>query len=170
MLVIIIAAPFVGTYTWLQYKKYQVQQEIRLRMQAGVKKMNLTVLQFNRIEINSLLRWEHDKEFEYMGEMFDVVSRKEMGDSIIFICLKDIKETSINKQIRLLVSVAIGQDQQQRENHKRLTNFSKSLYNSLLFPWSLPYPDIHTKKGNTPYFSNYSSIHLPPPFHPPKML
>jgi hypothetical protein len=169
-LVITITAPFVGTYTWLQYKKYQVHEEIRLRIKAGVENRELNVFQFSKIETKSLLRWEHEKEFEYKGEMYDVVLSKEKGDSIIFFCLKDHKETSINQQIKLLVSIAIGQDQQQRENQKRLTWFSKSLYHALLFSWSLPHPNNHSKKGNTPYYSNYSSIHLPPPFPPPKML
>lgn len=165
-----MAAPWVGSFTWLEFKKHQVQEEIRLRIQEGVGKRELTVLQFSSIETMLLLRWEHEKEFEYKGEMYDVVLSKEKGDSIIFFCLKDHKETSINQQIKLLVSIAIGQDQQQRENQKRLTWFSKSLYHALLFSWSLPYPDNHSKKGNTPYSSNYSSIHIPPPFPPPKML
>ena len=50
-------------------------------------------------EIDSKLVWEHEREFELGGEMYDVISSQIMGDSIFYQCLHDAKETSINKRI-----------------------------------------------------------------------
>jgi hypothetical protein len=44
--------------------------------------------------------WEHEKEFEWNGEMFDVVKQKNIDGQIIYSCKKDTKEDHLKKQKR----------------------------------------------------------------------
>ena len=50
-------------------------------------------------QIKSKLTWEHEREFELGGEMYDVISTEIKGDSISYRCIHDAKESSINKRM-----------------------------------------------------------------------
>ncbi len=54
------------------------------------------------------LRFEHDFEFEWRGEMFDIVSRTETPDSIHFVVWRDTWETEQNERISSLLSAELA--------------------------------------------------------------
>lgn len=66
------------------------------RIQKAEKKA-FVLLTFSRKDSEEL-RWEHSREFEYKGHMFDVVSKKESGDSITYYCFADEKENKVKKK------------------------------------------------------------------------
>jgi hypothetical protein len=66
------------------------------RIQKAEKKA-FVLLTFSRKD-SKALRWEHSREFEYKGHMFDVVSKKESGDSITYYCFADEKENKVKKK------------------------------------------------------------------------
>jgi len=67
------------------------------KVRSNVPCEEITLLNFNETDFNSL-EWEHDKEFMYEGEMYDVVSINKTGQGIIQIrCINDKKETNLLK-------------------------------------------------------------------------
>ncbi len=170
LLFLSLLIPYLGTYTWLRYKINAVKSEVSTRIKAGIEKKDLVLLKFSIRDSETRLRWKHAKEFEFQGQMFDIVTRELHGDSISFYCLKDHEESTINRHIKSLAAKIAGQDPVQRDNHQRLNNFYKSLYNSIPFSLSLSTPEIQMEQGFYSYAFNYSSIQLPPPSPPPEIV
>ncbi|MFM9945448.1 MAG: hypothetical protein ACKVQB_09480 [Bacteroidia bacterium] len=130
ILLICLIAPITGTYIWLKYEKKQTKHEVKRQMIAGMDKNELVLLKFTRVQKETTLRWKHCKEFEFKGQMYDIVERELKGDSIFYRCWWDNTETKLNKKLDRLVSEVLGGNQQNKDNNKRLIQFFKSLYHS----------------------------------------
>ena len=127
-------------------------------------KDDLVLFGFSQTELETL-RWEHDREFEYLGEMYDVVAYKIQGDTTWYWVWWDHKETRLNQHLEKLVAKAWAGDPQQKKNKDRLISFSKNLYCTpvLSFNPSIPEP---IKNIPPPYLNLYASIfarHSSPP-------
>ena len=140
LLFICLIVPFLGTYTWLQYQKHQTKEMVKRHILTQVDKNELVTLTFSTAETATELRWEHDSEFEYKGQMYDIVETQINGDSISYICWWDHQETALNLQLQQIVEKTFGNDPQNHQKQDDLTNFYKSLYfapfraNDLLSP------------------------------------
>lgn len=97
-------------------------------MIVGMDKSELILLKFTQTEINTKLNWKHSKEFEYNGKMFDIIEQETNGDTTSYLCWLDKAETKLNKQLRELVAIALGNNPQNQNQQKQLTHFIKSLY------------------------------------------
>jgi hypothetical protein len=128
LFLIAIIAPAVGTYTFLQVQKAHVKRAIKRKMIAGINRDELVHLKFSAAEHNNLLRWEHEREFEYNGEMYDVVAREWCGDSVQYWAWWDYEETQLNRQLKQLVKGHLSKDKTTKENAERLFEFMKLLY------------------------------------------
>lgn len=97
-------------------------------MISGLKEGELVTLSFSTQEAEAKLDWEHSKEFEYNGQMYDVVESKITADSAVYVCWPDDDETLLNKQLKGIVAVALGHHQKSKESRKNLISFFKSVY------------------------------------------
>ena len=73
------------------------------------------------------LDWEHSREFEYKGEMYDVIRAETKGDSIWYWCYWDRKETKLRKELNVLLVNLMGPGQQNKNEGRQLNDFFKSL-------------------------------------------
>ncbi len=110
------------------------RREVKKLMIAGLKDEQLTLLSFSIPEANKILKWKHDKEFQYQGQMYDVVKKEIRGDSIFYVCWWDHKETLLNKQLDQLVKINTGSSPHQ-EKQERALIFLRNLYCTLPFSW-----------------------------------
>ena len=104
LLLFCFGAPFYGTCFFLQHQKHVVKKEIKRQIIAGIDKKELVHLKFSGSELHAELYWEHEKEFEYAGEMYDVVEKITIGDTTHFWCWPDHQETGLNQKLRKLVN------------------------------------------------------------------
>jgi len=74
------------------------------------------------------LRWEHEKEFEYMGCMYDVLEQQIAGDTIHLLCWQDEKETDLNRELKELAAKALDNDPIQKNRQKRISDFLQQFY------------------------------------------
>jgi len=118
----------VGTYVSLKLHEKQVRKEVKLKMISGLDKHELVLLKFTEKETQTNLLWKHSKEFEYNGQMYDVVESLIQGDSIFYWCWWDCIETKLSQQLNDLVDIALGNSEQQKHHQKQPTAFCKSLY------------------------------------------
>jgi hypothetical protein len=145
----------------------KLRKEIKRQIIAGIDKNELVCLKFSKSEIHTKLRWEHAKEFEFSGEMYDIVESATIGDSVKYWCWLDYKETLLNKELKILVAENFGKSPQNKERQNRIDTFSKSLCAFQLSAYkAMPQKGV---RFNLFYFTGYSSIHITPPVPPPKM-
>lgn len=133
LLIFSVVSPFWLFYSILQYEKQCLKKEIKRNIIAGINKNELVLLKFSREEINTKLRWEHSKEFEYNNEMYDIVESENRNDSVYYWCWWDYEETQLNKKLDSLVRTASGMDKKNTEHAQRITNFFSSFYYSNFF-------------------------------------
>ena len=163
------AAPVATTYVILKIQKKQVRREVKWKMIAGIDREELELIKLTKQEAQEDLRWEHSKEFEYNGEMYDIVETIEKGDSIFYWCWWDYEETQLNKQLDSVLALAYKKDHRSHRNQERMAVFYKSVY----------FFDSHeiklaeaTELENPPvgYFRIFQSHSLSPPVPPPEVV
>ncbi len=165
LLILSLAVPFGGSFIVLQFQKQLIKKEIKNRIISGMDRNDLVVLKFTKSESENKLKWEESKEFEYGGEMYDVVESESNGDTITYWCWLDRAETKLNRQLNDLSARAAEQNPWNKENLRRITTFLQSLYSPSRFDL-----DEFAKFRFAPRFtinSFYSSICRPPPIPPP---
>jgi hypothetical protein len=165
LLLIFLFAPALIMYFGLQYQKSQVRHEIKWRMIKGIDKDELVLLKFTEEDSQKKLLWKHSKEFEYKGQMYDIIETKIIGDTIYYWCWWDHEETNLNKQLTELVANSLGKDPLNKEKQKQLDNFYKTLYHSKFVPLKF----LTAESGQEIFYivKNYLSVshkpHVPPP-------
>lgn len=142
------------------------RKEVRSQMIAGIDKKELAQLKFSKATAKKELIWEHSKEFEYRGNMYDVIETEFNGDSIIYWCWWDNEETILNRQLSNLVLKALGSNPQNKENEKQLTEFFKTLFhNDILSIDVVSFPFDKDKRFSWvfTYISCFNVPSVPPP-------
>lgn len=165
-LICLLFAPFVVLQGWMQVRKASIRKEMKHRIMAGIPSDQLIQLSFSKEEAQKL-RWKDDKEFEFEGEMYDVVSSVSNDDSITYRCLVDNEETKLDKQLTELTASAFGMDNARRERQEHFTNFVQTLFFSKPATWSLArLNDILSIERSV---NGFSSWNISPPSPPPEV-
>lgn len=166
VLLFILIVPAIATYSWLHQKKYAVKKEVKQALIAGIDKSELVFFKFSKSELNTKLHWEHNKEFEYNDQMYDVVERITEKDSVLLWCWWDSKETKLNKQLQQLLKVAFNADSTTKEKQIQVLIFYKGLFYQPIHSW-LANGDLANR---TVFFSKrilfrtvFNQINSPPP-------
>jgi len=168
-----LSLPVLGTYTWLHFKKLRVKQEVKQAMMLGMSKERLVRLAFTKGQVDSLLHWEHAREFEFQNQMYDVLERKEQGDSIIYWCWWDQEETLLNRHLDDLAKKAFAKDSQQQKAQDQLFQFLKSIYCSVpdaMEPFILVAPNEFSQRLIWEEKNGHHSWKQSPPSPPPKLV
>ncbi len=166
LLLTAIIVPFTVVYMMMHCELNRHQTEFRSKPVSELLKQNVVILMFSKNEINTLLQWEHAKEFEYHQEMYDVIDSHTVGDSIIYRCIKDIKETGLKKKMSELLG-GIPQQSEKQSNGNRLL---KHFFSQLFFEGPDQSICMQLIKENEMIFSpeNASNRFLSPPVPPPR--
>ena len=153
------------TFAFLHYQKKQVKRTIKHEIIAGIDKDELVLLKIPTAESETLLEWEHAKEFEYQHEMYDVVSLERKGDTTYYWCWWDNEETQLNKRLDALLTGNLSHDKQHQQQKDRLLSFFKTLYHNQAQVVSFGASDEATLGITTP--QHYTSPFFTPPAPPP---
>ena len=139
---VLFIAPFYGTYLYLSLQQKVIQEAVQRKLEEGIPENELVKLTFYKEEIPKLLKWEHDKEFEYNGQMYDVVKVTDVGDSLQYLCWWDKAETATKKNKQKLLYAGI--DTSNNANHFPFT-FS-DYYKSIHFIFN-PFNGVETPEN-----------------------
>lgn len=158
--------PFVGTYIWLQQERADLKHSVFEKLEEGIAPKELVTLVVPETDLSEL-RWEHEREFEYKGQMYDVVEKKIQGDTVLFICWWDHEETRLKEEMKKLLA---GQHQDfplQNEQQQRIDTFGKNLFiiSSMVYVKN-GWDDFH-KKICSSLICGHASAVLTPPTPPP---
>lgn len=167
VLIFSFVAPFWISYSIIQYEKYQTKKKVKKLIVSGLDKNQLVQLKFSNKEIKTKLMWEHSKEFEYRGVMYDVVESNSHGDSTYYWCWEDTRETELNIILNRLASNAVDANKKVNDNLKLLSSLLSSLYYSQTNQFDLN----ESNKSNRfiyIFIANCSSLYFSPLLPPPK--
>ncbi|WP_305983003.1 hypothetical protein [Roseivirga thermotolerans] len=158
-------APLGLSYAMLKLKQWKLREDIEHQILLGVDKGELIQLTFTA-EQAATLKWEHEREFEYQGQSYDVVEKEEFDGKIIYHVWWDKAETKIKYQLDRLVAMAMKHDPDQQHNQVQIERFLKGLYHSVIVS-DLPIGfGFHIHEAmQAPVF--YRSICWSPPVPPP---
>jgi hypothetical protein len=127
-LILALILPFAGTFLVHKIQKKQIKRAIKWKIIAGIDKSELVFLKFTEKEKQTKLRWEHAKEFEYQGQMYDVTDYQTIGDTTYYWCWWDYEETNLNKQLNKKLSESLEGNPQNHERQLKLFSFLNSLF------------------------------------------
>ncbi|MEZ4993608.1 MAG: hypothetical protein R2824_24510 [Saprospiraceae bacterium] len=168
-LILSLLVPSAGTFLWVYWHKLQIRREVKERMITGMDEQELMLLKFTEAEARSELDWEHAREFEYHGQMYDVVRSEVKGDTIYYLCWPDNAETKLNRQLNELVAQSDAPGPNKRIPYQRLFKYFQSLYyctNPSLTGYLSPVRSQICSLDN----SQYTMLSLPPPVPPPRFV
>jgi hypothetical protein len=121
-------APVVTAVLVFHAERKSIRREVKWKMIAGLDDSELVLLRFHKDATKTDLRWKHSREFEYQGQMYDIVKTQESGDSIFYYCWWDYEETQLNRKLSSLVTMAWGSNPGHNHTRLRLLSFYVSLY------------------------------------------
>lgn len=162
-----VADPTAGSLTWLNLERAIVKKEVDRHIVAGIEASDLVLLKFSREEAETLLRWEHAREFEYDGQMYDVVETWAHGDTVYYRCWWDREETALNNRMRVLALRAFGDAP--RVGDRGDPSGSSLRPSSLVIPGDWAFPTPGPSDPRPPLMADrYLSIVIPPLTPPPR--
>lgn len=165
-LLLLFVFNLLAYYPFYLMKRAEIKREMKQYIKSDNYKKQLTVFTFDK-KVYSLLEWEdRGKEFKYLNNMYDVVSKEMDGEKNITIrCIQDKQE---GKLLAFL-------NKQSQENSSSIPtkHVAKRLFKMLSFIY-LPIVDIIPQtqsllaESDFYYFSNIPSLSIAPPFIPPR--
>ncbi len=111
ILVLGLIVPMITSLSYIQYQKQQVRRAIKKSIIAGLDKKDLVCFNFS-LQEKQKLRFEHAKEFEYQGEMYDIVFEEVHKDITTYWCWHDHQETELNQKLNQLINLSLEHSQE----------------------------------------------------------
>lgn len=161
-----LLVPIIATTTWYHYHRLRVRKEVKLTIKAGLTKKDLVRLSFHKQNLNTLVKWKHSREFQYMADMYDIVLTEESQDSMIYWCWRDHQETELNKKFALALEDTLNHNEERQSTSLKLKQF----YNTLFFEGYFFQTSVLPNNGirNGEYNDHFKSIPQDPIDIPPE--
>jgi len=160
----------MGTLFIFKTQQYQIRKEIKHRIKVGVVEEELVLIEISVTLLEKpshTFRWIHEKEFCYYGHMYDIVRKEKHGDTIIFYCLSDEKETQLFANLNELVKRDMNQNTERKEQRTKLLHLLSSLF--LSHYGCVPFVDTTGEAESTNYFFSLKTWIEPPLTPPPQV-
>lgn len=168
ILLIILIAPFTGYYVALNLEKIEVRRTVKQQILSGINEKHLVRFTINSDDVSTKLNWIHAHEFEYDGQLYDVVRTESANGFTTLICFPDNKETALHKKIETLISNAMHHEQKDKEK-KQFRKLFKQLYFTESVSCLKTIDNSLANIAASGWFCNYSGIVISPPAPPPKI-
>jgi hypothetical protein len=169
LLLICLVTPFFVTLSGIQLQKNKCRKAVKKQVMQGVSHEALTLLKFKKEDASKKLIWKHSSEFAYEGQMFDVVRTESHGEEVWYWCLWDHHETKLERELNKLVAHAAGRQGPNKENQKRLQHFVLTLFYAQKAGWEL-LSHYQNEVIQVERRLVFSSLDLPPPVPPPRIV
>jgi len=107
------SAGYLAVFSYLQYR---VRSEVKQMLKASVPRSELVLFAFHTRSLESniyAIHWIEDHEFRYQGGMYDIVNSSCVGDTTYLLCLNDIMEEELFKDLGNHVQRHMGYSEKQ---------------------------------------------------------
>ena len=169
IVLIVAAMQPLGTLVVLEMQRGEVRREIKQRLKAGVPEEALVHFTFPKdIESRpgSGFQRIHSREFRYRGDMYDIVRTEDLGDSVRYACIHDVKESRLFANLDELIRGEMSGDPERRAERSRLLQLLPTVY----LPVATAVPPAFAHAGNEPpsYRFSLHTWDTTPPLPPPR--
>lgn len=166
-LLLIIALATLFPFAYLKMERMAIKKSIKHKIIAGIDKEELVLLVFHKDEVDQQVKWKHSKEFQYKGEMYDIVEKEIIGNEIHYWVWWDKEETALNQKLANLAQQNFTQNPYQNNKNQVINHFFKTLYFTNISDFLLS--NLNDKPLHfTPYLTYFSLGHSLPNFPPPQ--
>lgn len=166
LFILLLSAPFLGTFSWLKMEKHIVRKSIKHKIIDGIDAELLVHMSFAKSDTATMLEWKHKKEFSYNGEMYDIVERNYTKDSVNYALWWDNEETQLNKKLDQLTNNFI-QGSPEKENKSSHFGFVvKQFFCNEKIDLSIVFFDEESEMGwlyRQKKLKQYPTVDSPPP-------
>ncbi|MBL7978177.1 MAG: hypothetical protein JNN12_07530 [Bacteroidetes Order II. Incertae sedis bacterium] len=166
LILLIVFFPTTTLWILLYHQKSIIRQEVQTLRIHGIQEKELVLLKFTSLEQKRILRWEHEREFEYRGNMYDIIKTSVEGDTTYYWCWWDEEETEINNKLNSLALYISKEKQTDQQTVVQIYHYLKTLYFPESTEWiffnKADYPQLFSWKV-TLYQSFFISPAVPPP-------
>ena len=97
LLILIIFAGFSGIINFYSLK-IEIREELKLILKSNLKSNDLIILSISQ-NMEKNLRWVNSGEFVFNGKLYDIISKKKVGNETEYLVLGDSKEESLLKKL-----------------------------------------------------------------------
>jgi hypothetical protein len=158
-----------GYYMYMKIQQQHIRYEIKQQIKAGVPEGELVLLKICRStqENRDEFQYIHSHEFRYLGKMYDIIRQESHGETTLFYCICDEKETLLFARL----------DEQVKNEMKNLPGSGKQRERLLQWHSTLFFAEDNITGIITPSFNDRStpySFHLKdwkqPPETPPPLI
>ncbi len=165
LLVALLVLPYPLAQLGLRIEKYHVRKQVKRELMQSLPREELMTLSFLQAEVDLRVRWEHSREFEYRGEMFDIVSTQFVGDSVHYLVWWDHEETALNRKLDRLADLAMN-NKKGETTRNQLQAFTFDFRRGSAIP--LPPEDVHLSSLFHHLDQTYTA-HIEPITPPPRL-
>lgn len=158
--------PGILHFTYKMVREKSIKRTVKALVLKGIPEEKLVHLTLSLEEADYRIDWKEYNEFEYQGEMFDVVRMVEKGDSIHYYCWHDKDETQLKSQWRKLIRDCIDVDPIRKQNKKRKADFENTLiclHHPFLGDYTLSLLQKTSHYFIYIHFTGFTQLHTPPP-------
>lgn len=113
--------PFIGVFGWLTMEKQLLRKEVKHSLMSQTPNEELVQLRINKKDTLRILKWKHSKEFEYKGEMYDIVRRSYTQSDVVYFVWWDNEETELNQKLDGLTAFLFDQSPQKKRSSKQFS-------------------------------------------------
>lgn len=165
-LIILLFVPIFGTYNWIKLETHLVKKSVKRKLIQGVDKSELTKLTFSPDQLATQVKWKHSKEFEYNGEMYDIVYTELEGEQTTYYCWWDEAESELNDSINTLTQLVLDSNAKHKTQKRQLQNIINTLYHSNSLTEGLI---VFTKESKPEFYyhfnlkTKFNKVSSPPP-------
>lgn len=159
-----IILPGLLIFSFLNVEKQNLKEKNRGKSYTDISNKEMIIVQFSLHEVNKCIEWENDHEFEWNGNMYDVVRKEVKLDSIFYWCHLDKEETIINECLDELNRFLAGAESNTEEKQQILNKLFKKLYCADANEWTV-YTELEIVSRFISHLTplNKSEIKVPTP-------
>lgn len=159
-----------GLYLMHQVQVSYVRHEMKQRIKAGVPEDELVVLKISKSEEldEDIFEREHSREFRYKGQMYDVIRLVEQGDTTVYTCIHDVKESGLFEALDRMVNEELNEDDDEKRQREMMLGFFQKVY----LPVATVEMNLHgsTLSSNFAYSDIVSEEHIIKAAEPPQFM
>lgn len=146
--------------------RFRMHQRIEKIIHENSQAEILVTFHFTKEEAASLNWFEEDREFRLEGNMYDIVKAEDCGDSVIYLCVNDTRETEIFRHIERDLENRKGDRNDEKNFATQLFNFFSHLYCTALPQLNIL--DAYTSQHVNLFSEKYASVSMLIPCEPPE--
>jgi hypothetical protein len=154
-------------YFWIFcYNRQVVRSEMHDLLKSGLFHNTFSIIRIVNPSSNPDFKWTERDEFNYKGNLFDIISEKQEGTVTVFICINDRKEEIVLAAFRQSFDQSAGQTNPAKAKHAQAMLYhiiTLALVNEITNPTPQNASDITFYIPDYSLASKYHLTAVPPP-------